>query len=80
MIQKREEHFLVAPPKVLILPWHITLRCMENFVEAMDKHGEGFRYFKEKFLTSEAKLQAVIFTRPQIREVLKNGNFYKVCL
>ena len=51
---------------------------MKNFVKGMDKYGEGFRYLQEKFSSlSEAKLQAGIFTGPQIRELLKDEDFEK---
>ena len=71
-------HPLVAPAKILPLPLHIKLGCMKNFVKAMDKDGKGFRCLQDKFQNlSEAKLQAGIFTGPQIREWLKDGDFKK---
>ena len=57
---------------------------MKNFVKAMDKDGEGFRYLQEKFLAlSIDNLQTGIFTGAKIRALLKDGNFEKglsVCL
>ena len=51
---------------------------MKNFVKAMDKDGEGFRYLQGKFLTlSNDNLQAGNFSEPQIRALLKDGNFEK---
>ena len=44
----------------------------------MDKDGKKFQYLQEKFQNfSEAKLQASIFTGPQIQELLKDGDFEK---
>jgi len=49
---------------------------MKNFVKAMDKDGEGFRYLKSKFpRISDAKLKEGIFVGPQIRELIKDENF-----
>ena len=51
---------------------------MKNFVKAIDKDGEGFRYLQGKFLAlSNDNLQAGIFTGPQIRALLKDENFEK---
>ena len=54
---------------------------MKNFVKTMDKDGEEFKYLQGKFLDlCNAKLQAGIFTEPQIRALLKDENLRKVCL
>ena len=51
---------------------------MKNFVKAIDKDGEGFRYLQGKFLgLSNDNLQAGIFTGPQIRALLKDESFEK---
>jgi len=40
---------LVDKYKILLLPLHIKLGLMKNFVKAMNKHGKGFEYLREKF-------------------------------
>jgi hypothetical protein len=43
---------------------------MKNFVKAMNKHGNGFEYLREKLLKlSDNKLKYSIFFGPQIREI-----------
>ena len=75
-VRNVKAHPLVDPAKVLLPPLHIKLGCMKNFVKAMDKDGEGFKYLQQKFSSlSEAKLKAGVFTGPQIRELLKDENF-----
>ena len=69
---------LVDSHKILLPPLHIKLGLMKNFVRAMDRDGEGFRYLKEKFpQISEAKIQAGIFVGPQIRELLVDREFQR---
>ena len=47
-------------------------------MKAVDNDEEEFFIFKKSFLAlSNDKLQAGIFTGPQIRALLKNGNFEK---
>ena len=49
---------------------------MKNFVKAMDRDGEGFKYLKSKFpRISEAKIKEEIFVEPQIRELMKDPYF-----
>ena len=51
---------------------------MKSFVKVLDKDGEGFKYLQGKFLALyNNNLQAGIFTEPQIRALLKDGNFEK---
>ena len=40
---------LVAKDNILLSPLHIKLGLMINFVKAMEKHGKGFEYLREKF-------------------------------
>jgi len=35
---------LVDNGKILLLPPHIKVGLMKNFVKAMNKHGKGFQY------------------------------------
>ena len=49
---------------------------MKNFVKAMDRTGDGFKYLQAKFpRISEAKIKEGIFVGPQIREVLNDDEF-----
>jgi hypothetical protein len=49
---------------------------MKNFVKALPKDGEGFKYLSHKFpAVSEAKMKAGIFVGPQIRELLSDTGF-----
>ena len=44
--------------KILLLPLHIKLGLMKNFVKAMDGTGSAFKYLTEKFpRLSEAKIK-----------------------
>jgi hypothetical protein len=43
---------------------------MKNFVKAMNKHGKGFEYFREKLSKlSDGRLKEGIFIGPQISEI-----------
>ena len=47
---------LVSPSKVVLPPLHIKLGLMKEFVKALNKEGNCFKYICEKFLKlSEAK-------------------------
>ena len=47
--------------KILLPPLHIKLDIVKNFVMALDRDGEGFKYLRTIFpRLSEAKLQAGI--------------------
>ena len=69
---------LVNPSKVLLPPLHIKLGLMKQFVKALDKEGDCFKYLCRTFpaLSSE-KLRAGIFDGPQIRRLLKDDNFVR---
>ena len=67
---------LVDSKKILLPPLHIKLGLMKNFVKALDKTKAGFKYLYEKFpRLSEAKIKEGVFLGPQIRELLRDGNF-----
>ena len=70
---------LVDPLKVYLPPLHIKLGLMKNFVVAMDRQGNGFKYLKEKFsaLKTEAKLKAGIFIGPEINQLIHDEIFRK---
>lgn len=67
---------LVDPQSILLPPLHIKLGLMKNFVKAMNKEGEGFKYLREIFpQLSDAKLKEGIFVGPEIRKLLNDRNF-----
>ncbi|XP_014779612.1 uncharacterized protein LOC106875835 [Octopus bimaculoides] len=67
---------LTEPNKILLPLLHIKLRLMKNFVKAMEKLGQRFKYLTSKFPTlSDAKIKGGIFIDPQIRELLKDDDF-----
>ena len=52
---------------------------MKNFVKALDKDGQSFRFLQTKFpYVSGAKLRAVVFDGPQIRELMKDFSFDEI--
>jgi hypothetical protein len=68
---------LIDPQKVHLPPLHIKLGLMKNFVKGMDHQGSGFQYLKDKFkgILTDAKLEAGVFTGPQIRSVIHDSSF-----
>ena len=67
---------LVERSKIVFPPLHIKSGIMKQFVKALNKDGDCFRYICKKFpgLTIE-KLKAGIFDGPQIRKLIKDPNF-----
>jgi hypothetical protein len=67
----------LVDPKFLILPpLHLKLGLITQFVKALDKDGECFKYLKIKFpKLSDAKIREGIFVGPQIRKLFKDQNF-----
>ena len=57
--------------KFLLSPLHITLGLLKNFVKAVNKHGKGFEYLREKLPNlSDSKLKRGIFIGPQMCEII----------
>ena len=57
--------------KIYLLPLHIKLGLMKNFVRGMDKTGRGFEYVRNTFPNvSDAKIKEGIFIGLQIRELM----------
>ena len=55
---------------------HLKLGLMKNFVKAMNQEEAAFTYLLVKFpRLSEAKLEADIFTGPQIPDIIKDEYF-----
>jgi hypothetical protein len=49
---------------------------MKNFIKAMNKHGKGFEYLRDKFpRLRHAELKEGIFIVPQICGIVKNDLF-----
>ena len=67
---------LVNPRNILLPPLQIKLGLMKNFVKALDKDGQSFRFLQTKFpYVSDAKLLAGVFDGLQIRELMKDSSF-----
>lgn len=67
---------LVDPAKIILPPLHIKLGIMKQFVKAMEKNGEAFKYLSEVFPgLSEAKIKEGVFTGPDIRKLMKCREF-----
>ncbi|GFV76506.1 uncharacterized protein TNCV_4727261 [Trichonephila clavipes] len=75
-VKNVERQSLVDPNKILFPPLHIKLGLMKQFVKALDKEGECFKYFCEQFPgLSNAKLKEGIFVGSDIRKLLKDETF-----
>ena len=67
---------LVERSKIVFPPLHIKLGIMKQFVKALEKDGDCFKYICMKLpsLTIE-KLKAGIFDGPQIQKLMNDANF-----
>ncbi|GFY01890.1 protein KIAA0100 [Trichonephila clavipes] len=71
-VKNVERQSLVDPKKILFPPLHIKLGLMKQFVKALHKEGECFKYLCEQFPgLSDAKLKEGIFVGLDIRKLLK---------
>ena len=68
---------LVSSAHVLLPPLHIKLGLLKNFVKAMDRDGDGFKFLKDFFGAekTDAKLKAGVFVGPKIRKLMQNEEF-----
>jgi hypothetical protein len=67
---------LIDPKKVLLPPLHIKLGLMKQFVKALSKEGECFKYLCKKFpCLSDAKLKEGIVVGPDIRKLPSDDLF-----
>ena len=72
---------ILAPPlvehsKIVFPPLYIKLGIMKQFVKALEKDGDCFKYICMKFPgPSIEKLKAGIFDGPQIRKLINDANF-----
>jgi len=56
---------LVHRNKIILLPLHIKLDLMKNFVKTLKKEGNGFMYPQHKFpKLSDAKIKEGVFIGP----------------
>ena len=69
---------LVPRGKIIFPPLHIKLGLMKQYVKALDKEGNCFRYLCSAFPgLSEEKLKAGIFDGPKIRKMIRDKEFTK---
>ena len=62
---------LVDRDSILLPPLHIKLGLMKQFVKALDKNGDYFRYILSRFPgRSYEKVKTAIFDGPQIRTLI----------
>src|SRR5678816_439937 len=67
---------LVQREIIILLPLHIKLGLMKQFVKALDHDGECFHYICSTFPgLSYEKKKAEIFDDPQIRTLLRDAAF-----
>ena len=80
-VGEKNVHFesLIDPKKVLLPPLHIKLGMMKQFVKALPKDRETFKYLSSKFpRLPEAKVKEGVFVGPDIRKLMKDNNFENV--
>jgi hypothetical protein len=59
----------VLPEKIYLLPLHINMGLMKNFVKGVDKTGRGFQYVRSKFPNvRDAKIKEGSFIGSQIKD------------
>ena len=60
-------------------PLHIKLGLIKQFVKALDRNLEAFKYLQNFFpKLCETKIKAGVFIGPQIRKILECTEFFKV--
>lgn len=70
---------LVNPAKILMPPLHIKLGLIKQFVKALDRNSEAFKYLESLFPElSEAKVKGGIFVGPQIKKLMKTTDFSRL--
>jgi len=66
----------IKDSKIILPPLHIKLGIMKQFVKALNKDGDCFKYICTKFPGSTIeKLKACIFDGPQIRTLINYCDF-----
>ena len=70
---------LVDPLKILLLPLHIKLGIMKQFLKALPQDGPYFIYLCDKFkYLSNAKIKEGICVGPEIRKLIQDEKFEKI--
>lgn len=70
---------LVKKDKIILPPLHIKLGLFKNFVKALKKDGDSFRYLKTVFPNlSDAKIKEGVFVGPQIKKLLNDSKFVSI--
>ena len=61
---------------ILLSPLHIKLGLIKQFVKALDKDGNCYKYICETFPRQGCeKLKEGVFDGPQIRRILKDSEY-----
>ena len=67
---------LVSRENIVLPPLHIKLGLMKQYVKALNKDGDCFKYMCRKFPgLSNEKLKQGVFDGPQIRQLIKDSEF-----
>lgn len=67
---------LVAAEKVILLPLHIKLGLMTQFVKSLDREGLAFKHLAIVFpRISNQKIKAGVFNGPQVDQLASNASF-----
>ena len=67
---------LVDAAKILMLPLHIKLGLIKQFVKQLNREGETFKYIQELFpKLSEAKIKAGAFVGPEVKRLINSVDF-----
>lgn len=69
---------LVPKENIYLPPLHIKLGLIKQFVKAMDKTSNAFKFLKTKFpRLSEGKIKEGVFVGPQIRQLFQDSTFFE---
>ena len=67
---------LIDRNKIIFPPLHIKLGLMKQFVKALDKEGQCFKYLRESFPSlSDEKVKQGVFDGPDVRKMVKDNQF-----
>ena len=70
------ENFNLDEAAKVCLPLYIKLGLDKNFVKTINHQGKGFKHIGEFFFyKTEANVKQRTFVGPEIRKVMKNGDF-----
>ena len=67
---------LIELIKILMPPLHIKLGLIKQFVEALDKNSDAFKYLQNSFpKISKERIKASVSVGPEIRKILAYNEF-----